>query len=117
MAVPVQVLVDLGYLSPADLDNWRFGRVGYLERVFKVNLSKLSLIMKQVRAYASANNLKPSWTFYKRWGRKGKKPVIKLRFSKYGDEGVEHGYATHYICPKRTENLKQRQSVNVTDET
>ena len=106
MATPVQVLIDLGCLSARDLERWRFGKVDYLERVCKVNLHKLSFIMKQVRAYARKNNLKPSWTFYKQWGRKGK-PTVKLRFSKHGDEGVERGYATHYISPERMAALKQ----------
>jgi hypothetical protein len=110
MAVPVQVLMDLGYLSAADLERWRFGQVDYLERVCKVNLGKLSFIMKQVRAYARKNDLKPSWTFYKQWGRKGKKPTIKLRFSKSGDEGVERGYATHYVSAKRMAQIKQPKS-------
>ena len=73
-AAPVQVLVDLGYLSEADLERWRFGKIDYLERVCKVNLHKLSFIMKQVRAYARKCQLKPSVTFYKRFGRKGKPP-------------------------------------------
>lgn len=107
MAVPVQVLMDLGVLAASDYENWRFGRVDYLERVCKVNLHKLAFIMKEVRDYASKNNLKPSWTFYKQWGRKGKKPSVKLRFSKHGDEGVECGYATHYISPERMTALKQ----------
>jgi hypothetical protein len=105
MATPVQVLVDLGCLSASDLENWRFGRVDYLERVCKVNLRKLSFIMKQVRAYASKSGFKPSWTYYRQWGRKGK-PAIKLRFSKSGDEGVERGYATHYISQKWFEERK-----------
>ncbi len=107
MATPVQVLMDLGYLSEVDCERWRFGQIDYLERVCKVNLHKLSFIMKQVRAYASKNGLKPSWTYYKRWGRKGK-PNIQLRFSKYGAEGVERGYATHYISTKWMEEHKQQ---------
>ena len=107
MAAPVQVLMDLGYLSKADYDRWRFGQVDYLERVCKVNLSKLSYIMKEVRAYARKNNQKPSWTFYKQWGRKEKKSPVKLRFSKHGNEDVERGYATHYISPQRIAELKQ----------
>ena len=106
MATPVQVLMDLGYLSVADYERWRFGNVDYLERVCKVNLSKLSFIMKEVRAYARKNNLKPSWTFYKQWGRKGKKPTVKLRFSKSANEDVERGYATHYVSAERMTELK-----------
>jgi hypothetical protein len=101
MATPIQVIIDLGYLSPADVERWRFGKIDYLERVCKVNLHKLSFIMKQVRAYAQKNDLKPSWTFYKQWGQKDKKPAKKLRFSKHGDEGVEKGYATHYVPTKQ----------------
>ena len=115
MATPVQVIIDLGYLSQTDYDRWRFGKdVDYLERVCKVNMYKLSFIMKQVRAYARKNDLKPSWTFYKQYGRKGKKP-IKLRFSKYGDEGVEKGYATHYVSAKRMAEI--RQARNISNET
>ena len=113
MAVPVQVLMDLGYLSQADYERWRFGHLDYLERVCKVNLHKLSFIMKEVRAYARKNDLKPSWTFYKQWGRKGMKPAIKLRFSKHGDEGVERGYATHFVSPAHMAKLK---STNGADE-
>ena len=97
MASPVQVLIDVGVLSTADVERWHFGRVDYLERVCKVNLHKLSFIMKEVRAYARKNDLKESWTFYRQWGRKGKKPSIKLRFSKHGNENVEKHYATHYL--------------------
>jgi hypothetical protein len=107
MAVPVQVLMDLDVLLASDYERWRFGKVDYLERVCKVNLHKLTFIMKQVRAYARKNELKPSWTFYKQWGSKDKKPSVKLRFSKYGDEDVERNYATHYISQKHIPERKQ----------
>ena len=104
VASPVQVLMDVGVLSAADLERWRFGKVDYLERVCKVNLSKLAFIMKEVRAYARKNELKPSFTFYKQWGRKGK--TIKLRFSKHSVESVERDYATHYISSKHFAEMK-----------
>lgn len=97
MAVPVQVLMDSGCLSPADYENWRFGRVDYLERVCGVNLHSLSFMMKEIHAYARSSGWKASWTFYRQWGRKGKKPAVLLRFSKSGDERIERQYATHYI--------------------
>jgi hypothetical protein len=82
--------------------------VDYLERVCKVNLTKLSFIMGEVRAYARKNNLKPSFTFYKRWERKGKS-TIKLRFSKSGNENVERGYATHYVRQSNPQEPKIKQ--------
>jgi len=112
VASPVGVLMDLGILSKEDYERWRFGKVDYLERVCKINLHKLSFIMKEVRAYARKNNLKPSWTFYKRWGRKGK-DTIKLRFSKSGQESVEQGYATHYISPQLAGKRREEKEAAV----
>lgn len=92
---PVDLLMNIGVLSAKDYEDWRFGRVPYLEKVCKTNLSKLLLIMKELRAYALANHLKPSWTSYNRWGVKSKR--IPLRFSKSGDSVIEEVYATHYV--------------------
>lgn len=103
-ATPVQVLMDIGVLSEKDHERWRTGQIDYLERVCIINLHKLSFIMKQVRAYAKRANLKPSWTFYKVWGRKGKS-TIKLRFSKYGREEVERQYATHYVAKHKGNSI------------
>jgi hypothetical protein len=43
-AAPVDVPIAVGVLSKADYENWRNGRVDYLERLCKVNLKKLSTI-------------------------------------------------------------------------
>ena len=105
-AAPVEVLMDIGVLKKQDYENWRNCRVDYLD--------KLSEIMKEVRAYAGKNALKPSETVYKQWGlnNKGKKIVNRLRFSKSGDPGVEKGYSTHYVDSKRTTEIKaERQAV------
>ena len=97
-ASPVDVLMAIGVLSKENYENWRFGRVSYLERVCQVNLGKLSTINHEIRVFAQRSNLKPSWTLYKKWG-KGKS--IKLRFSKSGNENVERLYATHYVSQRQ----------------
>ena len=111
MATPVQVLIDVGVLSAKDLDNWRVGHVDYLERVCKVNLHKLAFIMKQIRVYAKKQGLKPSWTYYKQWGKKNKQK-IPLRFSKSGDFRIERYYATHYISPQIAQIKAVKQGEN-----
>ena len=111
IAVPVQVLMDLDILSKEDYERWRFGKVDYLERVCKGNLSKLSLIMREIGGYATKNNLKASWTFYKQWGLKNCSHARKLRFSKSGGEDIEKAYATHYIDPIRVSELKQQSQI------
>lgn len=109
VAIPAQVLMDVGVLSKQDHENWRFGKVDYLERVCKIGLSKLSFIMKTVRKYARENNLKASEAFYKRWGMKDKRKTTKLRFSKTGDENIDKGYATHYVDSKRINEIKEEK--------
>jgi hypothetical protein len=42
VVTPVDEIVRLGWLSAADLEAWCFGRVPYLERVIRCNLTRLS---------------------------------------------------------------------------
>lgn len=114
-AAPVDVLMDVGYLSKEDYENWRHGRVDYLERVCRANLSKLSLVMREMRSYAVKAELKPSFCCYKRWGAKkknsqGGKPGALLRFSKSGSPEIERQYATHFVDLKRTAQLKTERA-------
>jgi hypothetical protein len=114
IASPVEVLIEIGVLSKEDCERWRFGKVDYLERVCKINLSKLSTINHEIRVFARKNDLKPSWTYYKRWGCKGKK--IQLRFSKSGGEQIERLYATHYISQRKPANQRAEEN-NESDQT
>lgn len=109
-AMPVQVLTDLNILSKKDYENWRFGKVGYLEKVCKINLSKLSLIMREIKTYCKFLNLKPSETYYKQWGLKDKRKKIRLRFSKNNNEEIEKNYATHYLNLSKINQLKLENS-------
>lgn len=89
-ATPVDVMMDIGILPKQQYENWRFGRIPYLEAVCTVNLRKLSVMMHQMRVYAQKAGLKPSFCYYKQWntGKKngqGHKTVIPLRFSKSGN--------------------------------
>ena len=95
-ATAVQTLMDMRILSKEDYERWRNGQVPYLERVCKVNLKKLAAILQEMKRYATRNDLKPSFTFYKQWGRKNKS-TIKLKFTKTGNEYMENLYATHYV--------------------
>ncbi len=94
-ATAVQTLMDLGILSDEDYERWRNGQVQYLEKVCKINLKKLAGVLEEMKRYAAKNNLKPSFTFYKQWGKKNKS-TVQLRFSKTGNEYIEKLYATHY---------------------
>ena len=100
----IDVLLKLEYLSEKDYENWRFGKIEYLEKVCGVNLKKLSTINKTIKEISGQWNLKKSWTAYNKYG-KGKK--TRLRFSKSGNEQIEDAYATHYI---NIEKIKRKST-------
>ena len=110
----MDVLIDTGILPKQKYEDWRFGRVRYLEAVCNANLKRLSFVLHQMRVYAQAHDLKPSFCYYKRLGvrRKngiGHKPVIPLQFSKSGSPEIEQSYATHFVDLTRVQELKAAQ--------
>ena len=117
-AAPVDVLMDVGVLTKQKYEDWRFGKVPFLEASCTMNLNKLSLIMKTVRQYASKNKLSPSPTVYKQWGlkTKGHRPVVRLRFSKSGNPDIEAAYATHYLDKTRIDELKAVSKESISPE-
>ena len=100
IVTPVEIFIHLNLLSRADLEEWRFGRVPYLEKVIRCNLSKASRILRILRFHAHDLNLKPSQTAYVKWG-KGKR--ARLRFSKTGDPNLEEAYSRHFVAPAKTQ--------------
>lgn len=116
----VDVLMDLEILSKKNYELWRNGKIPYLEKACQVNLKKLSAILHEMRVYARKSNLKPSFCVYKKWAVKktsgqGKKPVIKLRFSKSGSEDIEKWYATHFVDSKQVDKIKSEKQLNTDD--
>ena len=95
---PVELFIRMNLLSPESAEDWRRGRISYLERVIRCNLSRASRILRILRMHAHDLNLKPSLTVYKRW-TKGIRPL--LRFSKTGDHNVEEAYARHFVSPRK----------------
>jgi hypothetical protein len=99
VVAPVDVLVEMGLLAPEHLDDWRLGKVPYLERVIRCNLSKLSRLLRILRFHVHDLNLVPSMTVYMRWG---KGPRLRLRFTKTGDPKLEDAYARHFVWPGKS---------------
>jgi hypothetical protein len=103
----VDLLLRLDFLTKKDYEDWRFGRIPYLEKVCKVNLKKLSLTNRIIRKFAQQKGLSKSWTGYNQWGSKTSRRLI---FSKSADPAIEAGYATHYVDKK----LKPEPTVKTT---
>ena len=96
VVAPVDVLVGMGLLAPERLEDWRRGRVPYLEQAIDCNLTRLSRLLRILRFHAYDLQLVPSGTVYMRWG---KGPKQRLRFTKTGDPRIEEAYARHFVWP------------------
>ena len=96
VVTPIDVLVSMCLLEPAQVQDWRRGRVPYLERVINCNLTRLSRLLRILRFHAHDLNLIASVTAYRRWG---KGPKQRLRFTKTGDPKIEEAYARHFVWP------------------
>lgn len=49
--VPVDVLMEIDVLTKQNYEDWRFGKVSYLEKVCTCNLNKLTKILQQIYKY------------------------------------------------------------------
>jgi len=96
VVAPVDVLVEMGLLDPKHIEDWRRGRVPYLEKVIDCNLIRLSRLLRVLRFHAHDLKLKPSTTAYMRWG---KGPKQHVRFTRTGDPKLEEAYARHFVWP------------------
>src|ERR1700674_2447966 len=107
---PVELFIRMDLLSPESAENWRRGRISYLEKVIRCNLSKASRILRILRMLAHDLDLKPSLTVYKRW-TKGSRPL--LRFSKTGDHNIEAAYARHFVSTRKKVCIFEEGAIEV----
>lgn len=92
---PVDVLLQMQRITKQQVEDWRFGRIDYLERVTLGGLGKMSRILRIIEIHCCKLNLTPSQTAYRKWGKGGKR--IVLRFSKSGEPNLEKAYSRHYV--------------------
>lgn len=95
--VPVDVLVRLEIIEPAEVEAWRRGGLPYLERGIKSGLSRVGRVLRLVSEHCTALGLSPQPGKYLRYG---KGPNRQLRFSKRADQESERAYGTHFVRRK-----------------
>jgi hypothetical protein len=97
----VDILIRMGKLTKGDYEAWRSRKVPYLEKVIKVNLVKVTHMLRTLQQNAKKGGLLASKTSYVSWGKGSMAP---LRFSKSGDPNIEEAYSTHFHKPKTEES-------------
>lgn len=101
---PIDILVRMGWLPSSVIDQWRQGRLPYLERGVSANLHRLTTSMQILRGWAVSRGLKPSETAYLARTRNRQ----ALRFSASGREEIERAYRTHWLSPQLSERAQER---------
>jgi hypothetical protein len=105
----IDVLMGMGLLPASRVQDWRKGRLDFLERAIQGNPDKIAFSMAAFRRWAEAKGLRPSETRYVRTTRAG---TVDLRFSVSGDASIEKHYRTHFISAalpeRKREKIEQR---------
>jgi hypothetical protein len=103
-AAPIDVLMGLGWLAPARVDEWRQGRLPALEGGVQANLPKVSDAMAEFRRWARERGLVASRTEYVARTRDRR----RLQFSVSGKPSIEEAYRTHWVSPRLSEAKRRR---------
>ena len=101
----IDVLTGIGFLSPAHLDDWRKGRLPYLEQAVQAGPEKVSRAIKMFQDWAQERGLKPGETVYL---ARTRGPSSELHFSQSGDPAIEKVCRTHYVSPELSEKKAER---------
>lgn len=96
VVAPLDVLVGMGLLDPARIEDWRPGRLPYLEKVTDCNLTRLSRLLRILRFHAHDLKLVPCPMAYT---RRGKGPKQRLRFTRPGECKLEEACSLHFVWP------------------
>jgi len=108
----IDVLTCMGLLALAHVDDWRRGRLPYLEPAIQGSFEKISRTKTLFLEWARNHNLKPSQTAYL---ARTTGPGRVLQFSESGDPATELFYRTHYVSPalseKKQEKLREKLSI------
>jgi hypothetical protein len=108
---PIDVFTRMGLLALTHVEDWRNGRLPYLEAAIQGNPSKISSTKALFMEWARNRNLKPSETAYLARTVGARRD---LQFSESGDPDTERFYRTHYVSPalpeRKQEKLREKLS-------
>ena len=110
---PIDVCLEIGWLQPPNLDDWRHGRVDDLDYFLPRHDDRSVAFLVHLTEWAIAKGLKRVQADYVSAGR-SRRP---LRFSSLDEPVIENAWRTHWLSPdlpdkqaERAERVSQRQS-------
>lgn len=107
---PLDVCVGIGWLSSAQVDSWRQGRVGSLDEMLPVDAAKLADLLDYLERWAADKGLKRGEASYIAATRDRR----ALRFTADGTDDAERAWCTQWTSPdltgKQAERVTRKQS-------
>lgn len=100
----LDVLTGLRWLRGRDVDTWRQGRAGDLERLAAVDASRMAEAIAHLREWAVNGGLVANEAAYTSAGR-DRRP---LRFTTTGGEELERAFRVHWVSPDMSEAARRR---------
>lgn len=104
-----EVLMRMGLLHPGHVQDWKKGKIPYLEQMIQGSLEKRDFAVECFQSWAMEKGLKPHKMIYLARARDSKK---RLQFTESGHPTEEEVYHVYYISPllseKKQENLKKK---------
>ena len=101
----VDVLVNMGFVAATHAENWRKGRLDYLEQFIQASPNKVARALATFHRWAKERGLTPSESRYVVEGRAGTR---ELRFTATGEPEAERAYRTQYLAPDLPERKKKQ---------
>jgi hypothetical protein len=101
----IDVLCGMGLLAATHVDDWRKGRIDFLERVMRGSFWKITSSLSIFRDWAHEKGLHPSETEYVRTTRAG---TTRLQFTQAADPDAEKTYRTHYFSAALSQAKRQQ---------
>jgi hypothetical protein len=107
---PIDVCLNIGWLQPSNVDDWRRGRVDDLDYFLPTHDDRSVAFLVHLQEWAIAKGLKPFEADYVSAAR-SRRP---LRFTSLDEPLLERAWRTHWISPdlpdKQAERVIERQS-------
>src|SRR5258708_8901494 len=103
----IDVLMGMGLLHRRHLEEWRQGRVPYLEQGIQCHPQKLSDSLRLFRLWAESHGLKAAETEYAMQGHGGERPP--LHFTPPGAPDDERPHPTPWGAPEISEQKNHRR--------
>jgi hypothetical protein len=95
LVTPIDICLSIGWLQPSNVDDWRQGRLEYLDYLLPSQDDRSVAFLVHLRDWSIAKGLKPVEVDYVSPTR-SRRP---LRFSSLNEPVIERAWRTHWISP------------------